>query len=682
MARSLVPGMMVSFFGGWTYHVIGAIETCKGCLAFIACPAFGRLSDSIGRRRCLLITVLGTTLPWCSLAFTSSLWVFVVLQSLSGCFAATFPLAFAYIADLVPAEKRAPAYGLALATFGLSYSVGPVAGAYLSREVGARAVFLSTVILTLVDLAYILLVLPESGGGDAQGGGGGACPSPTFALSRGPSQQLLSRKGTATDADYSYGAAGEGVFAKQRGGRYVSGGSSCGSACEAFQTTIDGRVQLEVDVEGGSAAAAAAAAAAAEAAAAARDRAAQPWSALKAFDGDPVLHRVAAVVFLYYTGVWAVVSTLMVYVVRQKRIGFDAVMVGQLMGTFGLCTMFSEAVLVRVLRWLWTWGVGAFGFCAALSEAAVVPFMGEKRTMQLGLLGFAAQCIMIGFADSRRMIFASMAGGTLSNLFYPSMSSLVSKSVSLEAQGEVLGTINGVRALTEGFGPLVFGALMSYFETSALPGAPYLIASAVGVAALSSGCASGPLVFGAFMSYFEASALPGAPYLIASAVGVAALGCRSLVCGALMSYFKASALPGAPYLVASAVGVAALATRASSLSLSRGGGGAGVRPAASHAAAVFAKHPHPYSASFLRSDVIFTKRFLRSDVVSLQRHNVAAEFQAASQVFSQGIPDAPAPPLGDAPSEPVRKSTSLSMEPLFGLLLDERPEESLADYSF
>ena len=52
------------------------------------------------------------------------------------------------------------------------------------------------------------------------------------------------------------------------------------------------------------------------------------------------------------------------------------------------------------------------------------------------------------------------------------------------SQGEVLGTINGVRALTEGFGPLLFGALMSRCEGSLLPGAPYLLAGGFAMGAL------------------------------------------------------------------------------------------------------------------------------------------------------------------------------------------------------
>jgi MFS family permease len=78
----------------------------------------------------------------------------------------------------------------------------------------------------------------------------------------------------------------------------------------------------------------------------------------------------------------------------------------------------------------------------------LVPWLGEKFTMQIGLLGFALQCILIGFAQTPWMVFASMSGSMLSNLVYPSISSLVSKNVGGTAQGEVLGTINGVRALT------------------------------------------------------------------------------------------------------------------------------------------------------------------------------------------------------------------------------------------
>jgi hypothetical protein len=80
-------------------------------------------------------------------------------------------------------------------------------------------------------------------------------------------------------------------------------------------------------------------------------------------------------------------------------------------------------------------------------------------------------------------VFVCALFSMLGNLVYPSLSSLVSGSVEPDAVGEALGALNGVKALTEGIGPLVFGSLMTLSENSALPGWPYLVASLLVLAA-------------------------------------------------------------------------------------------------------------------------------------------------------------------------------------------------------
>jgi MFS transporter, DHA1 family, tetracycline resistance protein len=136
ITKSSVPYMLVDTFESYTYVVVGMMETAKGLLAFFSCPIFGRLSDQTGRKMCLLVTVVGTTFPVCLLAFTRNMHFFVLALSVSGIFSATFPLTFAYIADCVDKKDRAPAYGLALATFGLSFSLGPLTGSYVSESFG------------------------------------------------------------------------------------------------------------------------------------------------------------------------------------------------------------------------------------------------------------------------------------------------------------------------------------------------------------------------------------------------------------------------------------------------------------------------------------------------------------------------------------------------------------------
>jgi MFS transporter, DHA1 family, tetracycline resistance protein len=59
VTKSILPGMFVVAFGKWSYTIVGIVETVKGLLAFLACPLFGKLSDKIGRKYCLLATVTG-----------------------------------------------------------------------------------------------------------------------------------------------------------------------------------------------------------------------------------------------------------------------------------------------------------------------------------------------------------------------------------------------------------------------------------------------------------------------------------------------------------------------------------------------------------------------------------------------------------------------------------------------
>jgi MFS family permease len=126
--------------------------------------ALGVLTPSsfLGRKYCLLATVLGTTLPVCLLAFTRNMYAYGAALSISGFFSATFALTFAYVSDCVDAKHRAPAYGLALATFGLSFTVGPIAGGYIAMNFGEHMVFVLALILVVVNVLYIVFKLPET----------------------------------------------------------------------------------------------------------------------------------------------------------------------------------------------------------------------------------------------------------------------------------------------------------------------------------------------------------------------------------------------------------------------------------------------------------------------------------------------------------------------------------------
>ena len=101
-------------------------------------------------------------MPVCVLAFTTNMYIYGIMLSISGFFSATFALTFAYISDCVDSKHRAPAYGLALATFGLSFTIGPVCGSYIATNFGEHMVFLLAFVLVILNVLYIILKLPET----------------------------------------------------------------------------------------------------------------------------------------------------------------------------------------------------------------------------------------------------------------------------------------------------------------------------------------------------------------------------------------------------------------------------------------------------------------------------------------------------------------------------------------
>jgi MFS transporter, DHA1 family, tetracycline resistance protein len=421
LTRAVLPSILLKEYGSSVYLVLGAADCLRGLLAFFACPIFGKLSDVLGRRLCLFVTVLGSCAPVCSLAFfvwddpnksmlllpgqnvtlspsdndnpsvnggdgeeesdlpPMAIPLFVILLSLSGIFSSTFTLVFAYISDSVrERSERVSAYGLALATFGLSFTIGPMAGGYLANY-RIDYVFQCTLVLTILDLIYIYLFLPES-------------RQPTIALEAG----LMSPRG----------------------------GASVASATST--TTLLLQVADSISWS--------------------------PWDSVKLVMQDPFLRKVGQVAFFYYTGLWAVISTLSLYAVQHFRLTPERL--GELMSALGLSTMVAEAVLVRIM----------------------VPLIGEKRSIRIGLMSFALQCLVLGAANEAWQLFICVGFSMLGNLVYPSLSSLVSGTVPPESVGEALGAINGIKALTEGLGPLFFGALMTVSEHTSFPGSPYWLA--------------------------------------------------------------------------------------------------------------------------------------------------------------------------------------------------------------
>ncbi|RWS13357.1 hippocampus abundant transcript 1 protein-like protein, partial [Dinothrombium tinctorium] len=97
-------------FPDHTFLMNGLIMGIKGFLSFLSAPLIGSLSDIWGRKFLLLLTVFITCSPIPFIVINT--WWYFAMIAISGIFAVTFSVVFAYVADITTEHERSAAYGL------------------------------------------------------------------------------------------------------------------------------------------------------------------------------------------------------------------------------------------------------------------------------------------------------------------------------------------------------------------------------------------------------------------------------------------------------------------------------------------------------------------------------------------------------------------------------------------
>ena len=160
----VLPKLIVDFTNGHVDRasaISGGFATAFALVQFFASPILGLLSDRFGRRPIILLSSLGSAVDCTILALAPNLWWLFVGRLLSGGTAASATSSAAYIADVTTPERRAAAFGMVSAAFGLGFALGPALGGLLAG-LGSRVPFVFAAGLMLANAAYGFFVLPES----------------------------------------------------------------------------------------------------------------------------------------------------------------------------------------------------------------------------------------------------------------------------------------------------------------------------------------------------------------------------------------------------------------------------------------------------------------------------------------------------------------------------------------
>jgi predicted MFS family arabinose efflux permease len=101
--------------------------------SFLGEPFWGRLSDRIGRRRVLIVTITCAALSYIGLAFAPTIWAAMGMRLIGGFFFGNISTLQGAIADITAPEKRAARMGVMGAAFSAGFVAGPALGGLLAR---------------------------------------------------------------------------------------------------------------------------------------------------------------------------------------------------------------------------------------------------------------------------------------------------------------------------------------------------------------------------------------------------------------------------------------------------------------------------------------------------------------------------------------------------------------------
>lgn len=148
---------------------LGASEAATGWLStgyslmqFVFAPIWGRLSDRVGRRPVLLVSIAMTAVAFLLYGAAWSFPVLLLSRLFAGAATANIAIAQAYVADVTPPEGRAKGMGIIGAAFGLGFVLGPAIGGILTQHALSTPGFAAAALATANGVAaFLILAEPE-----------------------------------------------------------------------------------------------------------------------------------------------------------------------------------------------------------------------------------------------------------------------------------------------------------------------------------------------------------------------------------------------------------------------------------------------------------------------------------------------------------------------------------------
>lgn len=138
----------------------GFVGSVTGLSNMISSPILGRLSDKIGAKRILLVSIVGAAVMLIPQAFVGSVGQLLVCRFLQGCFmGGLIPTVNSLIRKYTPDGKESRSFGFNGSALALGNMIGPVVGGALSGVVGIEGLFIFSASMLMMTGVWAFVAL-------------------------------------------------------------------------------------------------------------------------------------------------------------------------------------------------------------------------------------------------------------------------------------------------------------------------------------------------------------------------------------------------------------------------------------------------------------------------------------------------------------------------------------------
>ena len=136
-------------------------------MQLIFSPILGRISDIYGRKKILVLCLIGSAISYFLLYFATNFALVLFARSVAGLFGSTTAIANAYVTETTSSANRSKGMGLIGAAFGLGLVFGPVIGGYFGggdiNNIDYKTPFFFASLVAIISciLAYFILIEPK-----------------------------------------------------------------------------------------------------------------------------------------------------------------------------------------------------------------------------------------------------------------------------------------------------------------------------------------------------------------------------------------------------------------------------------------------------------------------------------------------------------------------------------------